>query len=1355
MKQKGFTMVELIAVIAILGVIMIIVIPSVANVSKNTKESLLNAKISTITSSAEKYGNDNINLYQKCTSNLESNDHIGDQSEIYKDCLLTIENLVSYGYLKNDTKKNNVNYISNPVTSEKIKGKVLLCYDPKTIHIIAKYYSEEDKNYSCPAVYGDVYLDVFPSFSNFYWNKENNQNIEATISSNKDMTYTCKSNTDSFTCKIENKKLIIIQNKNITPDFTESHYVTVTGKYKENAEDITLTKNHTINVKKVVFQITDANDNENIETCMPVLSNERLKINEENAGTFNLSYTGDGLSATINQNILYLSSGNTPGLASLKIEENNAGLSKTIDKIIYDLKFVNDITNIIVGDTSEKLNLSYGQTGKLIVKVTSASGKTPLKISKDNKNFYTSLELTKENIIYLKGYEVGEVTLTITGEKCGQITKQIHVTNIKLEKTTPDFMFFDGGKTPIGERTDTTKFISKIIADDISNLSCKSNDNYLDCNIEGGLLTLTTTDGEGIADNIKDKEATKVIITSPTEGTLEFNIPIIYKTSLTLRENNRSVNYVCQKYNDTSSHTISIYGTNVGKLTQQNNTQTCDPNTQNIFYKEMSDYYLANIGSSVTEPKIEIKNNCGDSKSYYGYMTLNRHNVTISELDAAPGTPYQKGYNNTGVTSIYLKENNGNRLAQIDYRVYKLEVDQSTISIDTGGTKTIKVTYAATGNLNYRVSNENVARITRRESTYNENENSEINKEFTDTITITGNRRGRTKITITGAGCGSIEITVNVTSTFSINLTGGKYGKTTENVLTCRESAFSLTDGCDVILPAYDYKTGTEARGWSTYPNSEYGEYSVGDTIHIDRYNSGTTYYAIIYNPSPVCTFTSVPDMILDNSTANIFLTCTDKGGGLSPNDLTINDFQISNDNAKINSVIKEKSITDGYSYIINLLTTANYGPFTVTLKEGAVKDTYDLPNESITTKEIVHAKYKYENYYRVGDNAYAFIYDNQNVDQTNGYTLEITGSGETYDCDTPPWNNYSSNITNILTSDEITYLGNNLFYNTNISKINLPANLTKIGESTFANSSLETLNLPDNLEEIGKRAFTNNENLTTITLGKNLKIISEYAFNNNSSLVNILLNDNLEEIKDYAFSGAPIESIKLPASLKTIGSYAFYGNKSEKIELNESLETLGTTPFRGTNFKELTSLSPNFQVESNLLYKDNNLLLVPDNIGGNIQIKEGTTNLTFDSLNGFVVDNNTKMTINIPSSLEQINTKLNLNIASFIVHTNNQNYSSLNGILLNKDADTLINIPVYFNQIEYTLTKNITIIKSYSINNNIILETLTLEGIKTIENNAIYGDNYGIKTIYIENGQRLNRNNYTLNHNLTINTLS
>ena len=1352
MKQKGFTMVELIAVIAILGVIMIIVIPAVANVSRNTKASLLNAKLNTISSAAEKYGNDNINLYQACTSNLETT-QIGDQSEIYKDCLLTIENLVAYGYLQNDTKQDNVSFISNPVTNKKINGKVLLCYDPGTIHIIAKYYNEEDKNYSCPAMDGEVYLDILPSFSTLYWNKENNENIEATINSSNDMTYTCSSNTNSFTCKIVNQKLVITQNNAITPNFKEEHYVTVTGTYKVNAENKTLEKKYKINVKKVELQITNANDTEEIAACMKVLSNERLKIVEENAGTKNLTYTGTGLNATINDNILYLSSENTPGRASVKIEENNAGLSKTIDKIIYDLKFANDITNVIVGNSPEKLNLIYGETGKLTVTVTSESGKTPLKISKDNKNYDTELELTNETTIYLKGYEIGEVTLTVRGEYCGEITKKIHVTNINLEKTPPKFLYFDGGNTSINNRTETTMFISKIIAEDINDLTCETNEAYLTCEIDGGLLTLSTTRGEDIADNIKDN---KVIINSPTEGTLEFNIPIIYKTSFILREDNKLVNYVCQEYTSTKSHTISIYGSYLGKAKSQDSSYSCDSSTQNIFYHEMSDYYLVNVGPSATTPEITIKNHCGDSKDYYGYMTLNRHNVTSSELGSATSDPlYNTGYNNTGFATITLKENNGNRYAKLDYRVYKLLAEQNTVSIDTGNSKTIKITYAATGKLDYKISNKNVASITNIQSNYNEENNGKINNEFTDTITIKGNNRGTTYITVSGTGCGEITIKVNVTSTYSINLSGGKYGTISENTLTCREDINATTDGCDVTLPSYSYDTGMEARGWSTNQNSQKGEYNIGTKIHISKSNSGTTYYAIIYNPAPVCTFTSIPDTLLDSSTTNIFLSCTDQGGGLSQSNLTVNDFTISNNNAKINSITKEKAITNGYSYLINLLPTANYGPFTITLKEGIVKDKYGLINESITTKEIVHAKYEYEKYYKVGDNAYAFIYLNQNIDTTSGYTLHITGSGSTYDYDTPPWNSYSKNINNILISNDITSLGNNLFYNTNITKINLPESLNKIGSSTFENSSLETLNLPDSVQEIGKRAFINNENLTTITLGKNLKTINEYAFSNNSSLVNILLNDNLEEIKDYAFLNAPIESIKLPASLKSIGSYAFYGNKSEKIELNSSLETLGTTPFRGTNFKELTNLSPNFQVENNLLYKDNKLLLVPDNISGNIQIKEGTTNLTFDSLNGFIADNNTKMTINIPSTLEQINTKLNLNIESFIVQSDNPYYASQNGILLNKNKDTLINIPVYFNASEYTIYDSIKTIKTYSVNNNIILKTLTMQGIKTIENNAIYGDSFGINTIYIENGQTLNQNNYTLNHDLTIKTLS
>ena len=45
-NHKGFTMVELLAVITILAIIMVILIPAVTNISKNTKESILNSKIS-------------------------------------------------------------------------------------------------------------------------------------------------------------------------------------------------------------------------------------------------------------------------------------------------------------------------------------------------------------------------------------------------------------------------------------------------------------------------------------------------------------------------------------------------------------------------------------------------------------------------------------------------------------------------------------------------------------------------------------------------------------------------------------------------------------------------------------------------------------------------------------------------------------------------------------------------------------------------------------------------------------------------------------------------------------------------------------------------------------------------------------------------------------------------------------------------------------------------------------------------------------------------------------------------------------------------------------------------------------
>ena len=138
-NHKGFTMVELLAVITILAIIMVILIPAVTNISKNTKESILNSKISTIETSASKYGEDNINTYQKCTNGLESG-VINDDA--YDECIISVDDLVGLGYLEYDTTKDDASYVGNPVTGGRLSGNVLLCYDPSTVTISATFYDK-------------------------------------------------------------------------------------------------------------------------------------------------------------------------------------------------------------------------------------------------------------------------------------------------------------------------------------------------------------------------------------------------------------------------------------------------------------------------------------------------------------------------------------------------------------------------------------------------------------------------------------------------------------------------------------------------------------------------------------------------------------------------------------------------------------------------------------------------------------------------------------------------------------------------------------------------------------------------------------------------------------------------------------------------------------------------------------------------------------------------------------------------------------------------------------------------------------------------------------------------------------
>lgn len=166
--NKGFTLVELLAVISVLAIIALITTPTIINSINDSKKKSYKASVDTIEKASEDYmalpsnsvllnsyiiKNGGLRIYVselKCNGLIDDKtyatsncDNINSLSKKYHESNTNGDDLTNY----ENASKGNQNYLSNPCKKNPINGYVLV---QKTSSKITYTYKSFDQNKECP-----------------------------------------------------------------------------------------------------------------------------------------------------------------------------------------------------------------------------------------------------------------------------------------------------------------------------------------------------------------------------------------------------------------------------------------------------------------------------------------------------------------------------------------------------------------------------------------------------------------------------------------------------------------------------------------------------------------------------------------------------------------------------------------------------------------------------------------------------------------------------------------------------------------------------------------------------------------------------------------------------------------------------------------------------------------------------------------------------------------------------------------------------------------------------------------------------------------------------------------------------
>ncbi|MBR3248002.1 MAG: leucine-rich repeat protein, partial [Clostridiales bacterium] len=181
------------------------------------------------------------------------------------------------------------------------------------------------------------------------------------------------------------------------------------------------------------------------------------------------------------------------------------------------------------------------------------------------------------------------------------------------------------------------------------------------------------------------------------------------------------------------------------------------------------------------------------------------------------------------------------------------------------------------------------------------------------------------------------------------------------------------------------------------------------------------------------------------------------------------------------------------------------------------------------------------------------------------------------------PWADYRDDITSVVFSGDITYIGQNAFNKCDkLTSVSLPDSLRTIYDYAFADCvSLRSIILPDSLSYIGYDAFAGCESLKSINLPEYLSYIRDETFIGCTSLENVVIPFGIYTIGEYAFAGCTsLDNVVIPNSVYSIGDFAFCSCPNlANLTLSNNLYDIQYASF--ANCTSLTSVTIPSGVES------------------------------------------------------------------------------------------------------------------------------------------------------------------------------